>query len=201
MQTKQSTRANLKFQDKVRTTSLLKKDKQRLLIGGTIIAIVIIISPYFFWLYEAFPVANSWDSPFGTLTSNYYGSFQVFIYQLFAKIVPLFLLLIWFFTCKHWWYHALIVPICTLAFQTYQIVNDEVRYIDPSEFYIIIPLIFIVAIFSYTVRTRIFDKIHGIDLSELSRVNWKGELKEEYNLEEDKGLYEDDDDDEMFMSY
>ena len=72
------------------------------------------------------------------------------------------------------------------------------RYIVPSEFYVIIPLIFIVAIFSYTVRTRIFDKIHGIDLSELSRVNWKGELKEEV-LEKENEL--EDDDDEMFMSY
>ena len=59
--------------------------------------------------------------------------------------------------------------------------------------------IFIMLIFSYTIRTKIFDKIHGIDLGELSRVNWKGELqtkaKDENNEDDD-----DDDDEPMFMS-
>jgi len=54
------------------------------------------------------------------------------------------------------------------------------------------------AIFSYTIRTKIFDKIHGIDLSELSRVNWKGEIQNKTNKE--TTLDNDDDDEPLFMS-
>ncbi|MEP0266440.1 hypothetical protein [Dokdonia sp.] len=157
---------------------------------GSIIAISIIISPYFFYLYQGIPDGDVWDSPFGVISSNYYGSVQVLFWTLFNKIVPLFLLLIWFFTCRHWWYHAILVPICMIIFQIYTILNDEIIFPDSSEIYILAPIIFIMLIFSYTIRTKIFDKIHGIDLSELSRVNWKGELqtneKEENNIDEDE---------------
>ncbi|MEP0390255.1 hypothetical protein [Dokdonia sp.] len=77
-----------------------------------------------------------------------------------------------------------------IIFQIYTILNDEIIFPDSSEIYILAPIIFIMLIFSYTIRTKIFDKIHGIDLSELSRVNWKGELqtneKEENNIDEDE---------------
>ncbi len=190
----------LKYQDKDKITKvILKEYKRRSLLSGTLIAIVIILSPYLFYVYQGIPDSDVWDSPFGLITSNYYGSVQVLFWTIFNKVVPFILLLIWFFTCKHWWYHAILVPLCMLIFQMYTVVNDEVVFADSNEFFILAPIIFLMLIFSYTIRTRVFDKIHGIDLSELSRVNWKGELKKENTSEKDDDS--DDDDDELFMSY
>tara|TARA_R110001632_G_scaffold150514_8_gene267967 strand:+ start:2266 stop:2556 length:291 start_codon:yes stop_codon:yes gene_type:complete len=62
------------------------------------------------------------------------------------------------------------------AWQSFGIVNEDIIFTDINDVYVLAPLILGMAIFSYTIRTRVFDKIHGIDLSELSRVNWKGEL-------------------------
>ena len=183
----------LKYQDR---TKINKVNKKRSLLSGTIIALIIILSPYLFYIYQGIPDGDVWDSPFGTITSAYYGSVQVLFWTLFNKIVPIILLLIWFFTCKHWWYHAIIIPICMMTFQIYTILNDEMRFADSEEFFILAPIIFIMLIFSYTVRTRVFDKIHGIDLSELSRVNWKGEIKKEEVVDNDE-----EDEEDAFMSY
>ena len=193
MQLKQSTKQKSEYQGK---TTLHKRLKSKSLLFGSIIALVIIISPYFYYIYQGIPDGDVWDSPFGTINSSYYPSVQVLFWTLFNKIVPLFLLLIWFFTCRHWWYHAILVPICMIIFQIYTIINDEIRFPDTDEFYILAPIIFIMLIFSYTVRTKVFDKIHGIDLSELRRGNWKGELQDEEVIEGNQ----DEDEEPMFMS-
>ena len=111
------------------------------------------------------------------------------------------MLLIWFFTCKHWWYHALLVPICLYAWQIAEILNDD-RYVEELDILVLAPIVLIMAIFSYTIRTKIFDKIHGIDISELSRVSWKGDLLKEEKEDNTiiiEGIDEDDEDDPLFM--
>lgn len=167
MQNKQSTKARSKY---------LLKVNNRSLITGSIIAFFIAISPYLFYLYQGVPEVEIWDSPLGTITSNFYGNVSVMMWVFLGKLIPFLLLLIWFFTCKHWWYHIIIVPICMYAFQIYSTLNADIKFSDIQELYLLAPIIFGMLIFSYTIRTRVFDKIHGIDLSELNRVNWKGEL-------------------------
>lgn len=167
---KQSTKRRSKSQE---TT---KRAQNKTLLTGTLIAISLIITPYVFTLYNLFPEGHLWESPFGTYESQYYESVHVAAWTLIGKLVPLYFLSIWFFTCKHWWYHALLVPICMYSWQIFGIVNDDIRFTDVNDIYVLAPIILIMSIFSYTVRTRVFDKIHGIDLSELNRVNWKGEL-------------------------
>ena len=195
MQMSQLTKRKLKSAKTVN----LKKAKRKNLILGSLIAITLILTPYFFYLYQGIPDQEVWDSPFGEITSNYYGSVQIMFWVLFGKIIPLVLLLIWFFTCKHWWYHAILVPILMFIFQAYSTLNDDIEFSDSNEFFVLAPIIFVMLIFSYTVRTRVFDKVHGIDLSELNRVNWKGEIVKEDTFNEPDG--EDDDDDEpAFMA-
>lgn len=171
MQTKQSTNKSSK--------NYLQTVKRTNLITGTVIIVFLLITPYLFYLYQSVPSNASWDTFFGTYTSRGWEDVQTLAWILMGKIIPFILLLIWFFTCKHWWYHALLVPLCMYAFQIYSTINDDIRFADTNEFFVLAPIIFFMAIFTYTVRTRVFDKIHGIDLSELSRVNWKGEIKQE----------------------
>ena len=102
-------------------------------------------------------------------------------------------MLIWFFTCKHWWYHAILVPICMFFFQIVNVLNDDLSFTDSVDIYYMAPIILIALIFLYTIRMKIFDRIHNIDLSELERVSLKGEIKNEENS---FAIYEDDEDDE-----
>ncbi len=173
---KQLIKEKSKFQETTNLKDVSKTVKRRALWVGTLIAVILISTPYLFTLYDIFPDVPVWETSFGTYTSNYYDSVNVVAWTLTGKIIPLYLLLIWFFTCKHWWYHVIIVPICMYSFQIFGIINEDIIFTDIKDIYILAPIILIMSIFSYTVRTRVFDKIHGIDLSELNRVNWKGEL-------------------------
>ncbi len=71
-------------------------------------------------------------------------------------------------------------------FQIYGTLDDDLRFSDFGEIYFLAPLILIAILFIYGIRTRIFDRIHGVDYSELKRVNFKGKIKEENKR---KGVY------------
>ena len=154
----------------------LIKERSGFLLLGSIIAISIAFSPYIFYLYEIFPGGPVWENSFFTYESKYYENVTTAAWTYLGKITPLFLLLIWFFTCKHWWYHAILVPISMYAFQVLVIFYDDV-YLDSAFFMDIDGLIYlapfflIILIILYTVRTQIFDRIYGIDLSELNETD------------------------------
>ncbi|WP_260443400.1 hypothetical protein [Gramella sp. Hel_I_59] len=89
----------------------------------------------------------------------------------FGKITPLFLLLIWFFTCKHWWYHVILVPIGMYTFQLVGTFYDDVYlrtdYIDINQLIYLAPFFIAILSIVYLIRVKIFDRVYGYDLSEL----------------------------------
>ena len=101
-----------------------------------------------------------------------------------AKFVPLLLLILWFFTCKHWWYHVLLIPIAMFVFQIAGLIQQE-RYLDEIEIYWLIPIMMVVTPFVYFIRIKLFDKhVLGIDLEAID-----AELKlykEKERLEKEK---------------
>ncbi len=191
----------------------LTKQRSKSLLAGSLIAVFMVASPYLFYLYEGFPDVKVWETSFFgidiTYTSNYYESINVLMWIVFSKLIPLLFLLIWFFTCKHWWYHAILVPITMFLFQIYTTFADDQRYGDSREIYILAPLILVAFVFLYTIRTRIFDRIHNIDLSELDRVSLKGDIKHNdsnysnvislNHEEKDEDLDDEDDNEPLFM--
>ena len=133
-----------------------------------VIGLFIALSAIFFYIYKFIPPSESmeeWDFFGLTFTKNGYFSIQTAFYYYFTKIVPLYLFIIWFITCKHWWYHILLIPISMYAFQLYAIFNEESGKIDENElFYLLIVCIIIIPIV-YFVRIKLVDKyVHGIDL-------------------------------------
>ena len=155
------------------------------LLVGTLYVVFIIGVPFLFYGYKAFPEGDTWNTFLGVYTSKSWGSVQVLSWVFLGKLIPFLLLLIWFFSCKHWWYHALLVPISMYAFQMFSTLREDAQLIDEIELFALAPIVLVVAIFLYTIRTKIFDKLHGIDLSELGRVSWKGDLapdKKEDNI-------------------
>ena len=151
----------------------LKKGSSKFLWLGSFIAFLIAFSPYIFYLYEIFPDGPVWENSLFIYESNYYESVNVAMWTYLGKIMPLFLLLIWFFTCKHWWYHAILIPsimyIYQLVFAFYEdTITNPSESIDANQLIYLAPFFFVIIVIVYLIRVQIFDRIYGIDLSELN---------------------------------
>ncbi|XLS27503.1 hypothetical protein ACJD0Z_09875 [Flavobacteriaceae bacterium M23B6Z8] len=105
-----------------------------------------------------------------TYESNYYENVNVAMWTYMQKVVPFLLLLIWFFTNKHWWYHILLVPIIMYAFQLFGTISSETLILDEVELFYLFPIMMVIIPFVYWIRLRLFDKlVYGIDLKEIER--------------------------------
>jgi len=160
---------------KFKSKQLIKHSSGFLLLGS-VIAFLIAFSPYIFYLYEIFPDGPVWENSFFIYESKYFESVNVAMWTYFGKITPLFLLLIWFFTCKHWWYHAILIPIAMYAFQLVVTFYDDVymesnRFMDTDGLIYLAPFFLIILVIVYLVRIKIFDRVYGIDLSELNETD------------------------------
>jgi len=147
------------------------------LLAGSIIAFCIAFSPYIFYLYEIFPSGPVWENSFFTYESKYYLNVTTAMWTYFGKITPLFLLLIWFFTCKHWWYHSILIPISMYAYQLILTFYEDVYmnqkiFLDTDGLIFLAPFFIGVLIIVYLVRIQIFDRVYGIDLSELNETDF-----------------------------
>ncbi|WP_299241321.1 hypothetical protein [uncultured Aquimarina sp.] len=147
-----------------------KHQKSKSLQTGSIIAILIAIIPFMFYFTDIFPDGAVWENSFFTYKSRYYESVSTFIWVAFSKLVPLLLFIIWYLTCKHWWSKIILIPIGLFFFQLISILNEDSDVVDSQEIYYAIPFVIIILSVVYTVRVRIFDKIHNIDLSELDTI-------------------------------
>ncbi|QYA26309.1 hypothetical protein G3I01_12605 [Gramella sp. MT6] len=152
-------------------SKLSTEDSSKFLLTGSILAIIIAFSPYLFYIYEIFPNGRVWETSLFTYESKYYEDVLTAAWTYSSKIVPLILLLIWFFTCKHWWYHVILVPLIMYGYQLisvfYEDVYLDVIAMDSGDLVFMAPFFIIILSIVYLVRIKIFDKIYGIDLSEL----------------------------------
>lgn len=130
------------------------------LIIGSIIATFIAVTPYLFTLWESVPNQKTWDTFLGTYTSGYYGNVQILVWTLLGKIIPLLLLIIWIFTNKHWWYHALLVPIAMYIYQIMTVINDEFRYADENQILYLLPVMAVIIPSIYLLRAKMFNKLN-----------------------------------------
>ncbi|MBK5191735.1 MAG: hypothetical protein JJE07_00745 [Flavobacteriaceae bacterium] len=146
------------------------------LLLGSVIAFLIAFSPYLFYLYEIFPDGPVWENSFFIYESKYYENVLTAAWTYLGKITPLMLLFIWFFTCKHWWYHVILIPIAMYTFQLVvafyeDVYMDAARFMDIDGLIYLAPFFFIILVIVYLVRIQIFDRIYGIDLSELNETD------------------------------
>ncbi|WP_224490537.1 hypothetical protein [Robertkochia flava] len=149
-------------------TKFKKRKESFNLVTGSIVAILIAVSPYIFYLYESFPREETWKTWFFYFSSK--RDLFTTAWLIFSKLVPLYLITIWFLTCKHWWYHAILIPISMYVFQLMSLFNEDIRFIDEFEIYYIIPIMMIVIPLVYLIRLKIFDKVvHGIDLKQIDK--------------------------------
>ena len=145
-----------KFQD--------NKNKKYLVVGS-LIATLIAITPYLFYLYESVPDVKVWSTFLFTYNSGYFESANSAMYFFVSKAVPLLLIFIWFFTCRHWWYHTLLVPITMFLYQIIRLFFDDTRSIDEFELIYMIPIMAIVIPSVYLIRAKMFSKINDVNKS------------------------------------
>ena len=109
------------------------KGKSKSIILGSIIATILAISPFLFTVYESVPDTIRWNTFLFEYYSPYYESARTMAWTLTTKIVPLMFLTLWFFTNRHWWYHALLVPMTMYVYQMIIILNDDMQFADTDE--------------------------------------------------------------------
>lgn len=139
-------------------------DKKSLFIGGVIV-FLIALTPYLFYSYKSFPKDSQfWETSLFTLETSF-ASINAYMWFVMGKVVPLLLLLIWFFTCKHWWHWIILVPIAMYAFQLWGIINQNDGF-DELEIYYIIPLMIVLVPSVYLIRAKLFNSVRGDNLEE-----------------------------------
>jgi len=137
------------------------RGNKKFTIGGGIIVFLIAISPYLFYVYESFPNVYVWKTSFFESKLEVY-TWYTFAWILTGKIMPLYLLLIWFFTCKHWWHWIILVPIFLYIFQTWGVINQG-NNADEVELYYMLPVMLVLVPMVYLIRAKIFSKVRGLD--------------------------------------
>ena len=143
----------------------MEGNKKTSLFISSLIAILIIFTPYLLYFYQNIPDDSlNIDTVFGTIKNGYYQTVQIYIYTLFSKFVPLLLLFIWFITNKTWWVHALIIPISVYLFQLIAVINDSELYMDEVEFIYTVPFLVVILVILYFIRSKISIYIQAVDL-------------------------------------
>lgn len=159
-----STRINFPMKKKVSEKS--RKAKKRIIIESFVV-FLIIASPFVFKLHEYFS-----SDPEATIKilgisidRNGFANLSVYAWFMLGKIVPLYLLFIWFLTCRHWWYHSILIPITMYAFQIFEVIFSDNKYIDTENLLWLLPVCMVVIPIVYFIRIKLYDKhVHGIDL-------------------------------------
>ena len=152
-----------------------RKAKKKIVIESFIICIIA-LTPFLFKAYDYFPGPNSRGAHDAisflciTIGSNGFDSISTNIWFYSSKLIPLTLLIVWFFTSKNWWYHILIIPIATYAFQLFELIFSEDSVIDSENIWWVIPVCMAVIPVVYFIRIKLYDRyVHGIDIEAMER--------------------------------
>jgi len=117
-------------------------------------------------MYGGFPDGKIWETSLFTFESKYYESVSTFIWVFQGKFVPIYLLTLWFLTCRHWWHYVILVPLGMYVFQMISLFNDEMKFKDEIEIYYMIPIMLMVAIVLLFIRRKISPYIELMSFNE-----------------------------------
>jgi hypothetical protein len=165
---------------------LKKKQARTRFLIESIALILIVLSPFIFKIHQYLPhTPEATFSLFGyEIDRNGFADVSTYAWFLLNKLIPLYLLIIWFFTCKHWWYHIILIPLCMYAFQIFEVIYSEDLYVDTENVLWLLPICMVIIPFVYLIRVKLYDKyVHGIDLeamdAELQSYREKEQIKQE----------------------
>jgi hypothetical protein len=145
---------------KSRETDNSRIKKQFLL--GSIMATLIAGSPFLFYIYNYVPPVPDWETFLFTYHSGFYENAQTAMWMLTGKLITLLFLIIWFFTCRHWWYHSLLVPIAMYIYQIIDAIRQDTT-LDEFDLIFMLPIMALIIPSIYLIRAKVFNKINDAD--------------------------------------
>lgn len=118
-----------------------------------IVFFFIFLIPFILYTYRLFP-EDEQIKIFGmTITSVYFQNVQIMIWAYTQKIIMIMLALGWYYSSKHWWKKAIIVPLTFFVFQFIMLLNEDLFFFDEYEvFYGVIVTLPIVLGFIFIVN-------------------------------------------------
>jgi hypothetical protein len=156
----------------------MKNRKKMSLWTGSIILFLIITLPYLLYIHQKIPKdIENIDTVFGVIKGGYYFYVQTYIYMFLSKFVPLTLFIIWFLTNKHWWVHAILIPISVYLFQLISVINDSEEFIDEVDFIYTVPIAAAIIVILYFLRSKLAIYILALDLKKEMDENMKNPKK------------------------
>jgi hypothetical protein len=144
---------------------LFRNTDRNTIIIGTLIALFLSTSPYLFYLYEYAPKQESWATTFFTYHSFGFRDVYTALWLITGKALPLIFLIVWFFTCRQWWYHALLVPITMYIYQLVGILIEDGQFIDQFQLIYLVPIMAVIIPSIYLIRAKMFNKLNDADKS------------------------------------
>lgn len=138
----------------------VKKITRKVIVTGSILGTLVATTPFLFYSYEFIPDKQTWNNFLFSYHSYYYESAKTAMWVISGKLVPLLLLVIWFFTCKHWWYHAILVPIAMYSYQLAGVLSEDAVFFDEFKLIYLVPLMAIVIPSIYLIRAQMMDKLN-----------------------------------------
>ena len=161
-----------------------KKARKRFFIESILI-FFIIATPFIHKIHDYLPRdPEATFNFFGMIIDkNGFANLRTYSWFLLNKFIPFYLLLIWFFTNKHWWYHIILIPLCMYAFQIFEVLYSEDDLVDTENIFWLLPICMVVIPFVYFVRVKLYDKhVHGIDLEAMdAELNYYRDKEREAN--------------------
>jgi len=165
-----------------------KKAKHKIILESCVVFFIAMV-PLLFKLYDFLPGPGD-ENASGPVSflgvkigTNGFDSVETNVWFYTTKIIPLSLLVIWFFTSRDWWYHILLIPIAMYSFQLFEVVFGLDNQIDTKNIIWLLPICMVVIPFVYFIRIKLYDKyVHGIDLeaidAELKALKSKNDINE-----------------------
>lgn len=151
---------------KTNTKSRLTGRKRRLIIGG-VIALLLAITPFLFYLYKYAPDNSKiWKTAIFTFETKSFSNAQNFIHALFTKITFVIITSLWFITSKHWWKWAILIPLTMFLFQLLSVINYQEDYFDDFDFWYSLVIIMPIIVFLVWISNELNKIIGDLDLKD-----------------------------------
>lgn len=145
--------------------SLPTVNRKKTIFLGSLTATIIGITPYLFYMYESVPETKIWDTFLFTYNSTVYGDIHMVAWTLCGKLIPLLLLTIWFVSCRHWWHHAILIPMIMYIYQIAGFISSDTGFFDEFQLMHLVPVMAIIIPSIYLVRARLFNRLNTVDKS------------------------------------
>tara|TARA_B100000795_G_scaffold233656_1_gene192495 strand:- start:13 stop:540 length:528 start_codon:yes stop_codon:yes gene_type:complete len=152
----------IKQNNKLNTKTTDQQPTDKKILTGSVVVFIIAITPFLFYLYKSFPNVKVWETSFFSLETTFFSWFD-YAWYMANKLIPLLLLFIWFFTCKHWWHWILLVPIGMYSFQIWGLIQEN-EGVDEIELYYVFPIMMVIIPSVYLIRAKLFNTLRGTDL-------------------------------------